>query len=162
MGQHVCRHARTVKVDSYACNPCQIMQWVCGEWAEKERQWKLSKTRTKILALRLLVYFYIFFICTHVHVLRRTLVLLGVTWLKTGFDLIWSEGRPRKGGGVTAIYGLYKAVCVFNKFRKTLWKVDQNENAYISYQRSRSKTHHNEKDDRKYHRPVCLWHAHRV
>ena len=23
-----------------------------------------------------------------------------------------------EGGGVTAIYGLYKAVCVFNKFRK--------------------------------------------
>ena len=73
-------------------------------------------------------------------------------------------GKAKEGGGgkeragnewLTAIYGLYKAVCVFNKFRKTLWKVDQNENAYISYQRSRSKTHQNEKDDRKYYRRVC-------
>ena len=86
-------------------------------------------------------------------------------------DLILGKAKAEGGGGgregagtgwLTAIYGLYTAVCVFNKFRKTLWKVDQNENAYISYQRSRSKTHHNEKDDRKYHRPVCLWHAHRV
>ena len=94
---------------------------------------------------RLLVYFNIFFvICTHVHVLTRTLVLLDVTCLNIGFDLIRGKARGEGAGdGVTAIYRLYKAVYVFNKFRKTLWKVDQNENAYISYQRGRSKTHQN-------------------
>ena len=35
---------------------------------------------------RLLVYFYTFLICAHVHVLTRTLVLLGVTCLNEGFD----------------------------------------------------------------------------
>ena len=74
-------------------------------------------------------------------------MLLDVTCLNIGFDLIRGkargEGAEDGGGGVTAIYGLYKAVYVFNKFRKTLWKVDQNENAYISYQRGRSKTHQN-------------------
>ena len=36
---------------------------------------------------RLLVYFYTFLlICAHVHVLTRTLVLLGVTYLNKGFD----------------------------------------------------------------------------
>ena len=81
-------------------------------------------------------------------------MLLGVTCLNIGFNLIL--GKPGGGGATgTAIYGLYKAVCVFIKFQKTLWKVDQNENAYISYQRGRSKTHQNEKDDRKYHRRVC-------
>ena len=45
---------------------------------------------------------------------------------------------------------------------KTLLKVDQNENAYISYQCGRTKTHENENGDRKYRRRVCLYHAHRV
>ena len=46
---------------------------------------------------------------------------------------------------------------------KTLLKVDQNENAYISYQCGRSKTHQNENDDVicttwvvEYRRHVCL------
>ena len=46
---------------------------------------------------------------------------------------------------------------------KTLLKVDQNENAYISYQCARSKAHQNENDDVicttwvvKYRRHVCL------
>ena len=44
---------------------------------------------------------------------------------------------------------------------KTLLKVDQNEKA--SYRQcERSKAHQNKNDDRKYHRRVCLEHAHRV
>ena len=65
-------------------------------------------------------------------------MLLGVTCLNIGFDLIRGKAKGGGGnGGVTAIYGLYKAVCVFN----------QNENAYISYQPGRSNTHQNEKDE---------------
>ena len=45
---------------------------------------------------------------------------------------------------------------------KTLLKVDQNENAHMSYSSGQSKTRRNENDDRKYHRRVCLQHAHRV
>ena len=39
---------------------------------------------------------------------------------------------------------------------KTLLKVDQNENAFIWYYCGWSKTHQNEKDDRKYRRCMCL------
>ena len=62
-------------------------------------------------------------------------------------------GGGRGGGGVTTIYEPYKALsghnCAFSiNFEKPLWKVDQNENAYISYQRGRSKTHQNEKAEK--------------
>ena len=38
---------------------------------------------------------------------------------------------------------------------ENLLQVDQNENAYISYYDVCSKTHQNEKGDRKYRRRVC-------
>ena len=45
---------------------------------------------------------------------------------------------------------------------KTLLKVDQNENAYISYYCGQLKTHQKENNDQKYSSCVCLEHAKRV
>ena len=45
---------------------------------------------------------------------------------------------------------------------KTHLKVDQNENAYISYYCGQLKTHKKENDDRKYPSCVCLEYARRV
>ena len=73
-----------------------------------------------------------------------------------------------KEGYISRRLGLPFTLTDADRFRrtridlKTLLKVDQNENAYISYYCGQLKTHQKENDDRKYPSCVRLEHAKRV